>query len=137
MYQEAHFIASFFNMQAELVFSCSAKNGDYFMCCSRTFVKHAQFHIFIHLKAVYMAFLRVLHQFQVEEQLEQGLSFVRHILSGFLKQGASSYFYSVLSYWESYTHSSLSNCEHLQYPASGQLPGGPFVEQTWNPCVVL
>jgi hypothetical protein len=45
-YQEAHFIASFPYMQAELVFSCTAKkNGAYFKFCSWTFFKHAQLHI--------------------------------------------------------------------------------------------
>jgi hypothetical protein len=32
-------------MQAELVLSCSEKNGDHFMFCSCTHVKHAQCHI--------------------------------------------------------------------------------------------
>jgi hypothetical protein len=45
IYKEAHFIASFLIIQAELVFSCSAKKYDYFTFCLKTFVKHAQFHI--------------------------------------------------------------------------------------------
>jgi hypothetical protein len=32
-------------MQAELVFSCPAKNGDCFKFCSMTFVKIAHLHI--------------------------------------------------------------------------------------------
>jgi hypothetical protein len=31
LYQEAHFSASFLNMQAELVFSCQGENDDYLM----------------------------------------------------------------------------------------------------------
>jgi hypothetical protein len=42
IYQEAHFSASFLNVQAELVFSSSAKNGDCFKFCSCTFDKIAQ-----------------------------------------------------------------------------------------------
>jgi hypothetical protein len=39
------FSASFLNVQAELVFSCSAKNGDCFKFCSCTLVKIAPFYI--------------------------------------------------------------------------------------------
>jgi hypothetical protein len=42
---QAIFLISFLHTQTELVFSCSEKNGVNFMCCSWTFVKHAQFHI--------------------------------------------------------------------------------------------
>jgi hypothetical protein len=45
IFQDAHFSASFLNMQAELVFSCSAKNGDCFKFCSWTFVKIAHLYI--------------------------------------------------------------------------------------------
>jgi hypothetical protein len=45
VYQDAHFSVFFLNMQAELVFSCSEKNGNCFKFCSWTFVKIAHLHI--------------------------------------------------------------------------------------------
>jgi hypothetical protein len=39
IYQDARFSASFLNMQAEIVFSCSGKHGDCFKFCCCTFVK--------------------------------------------------------------------------------------------------
>jgi hypothetical protein len=44
IYQVAYFSTFFLNMQVELVFSCSAKNGVWFKFCSMTFVKFAQLH---------------------------------------------------------------------------------------------
>jgi hypothetical protein len=45
IYQIAHLITFFLNIQTELVFSLSGKNGVYFMFCYWASIKHAQFHI--------------------------------------------------------------------------------------------